>query len=56
MSNKKKTDEMFDLINSTDINKYLQTFMKGLTAKVFRTYNATNLFEQELRSGYRQQN
>ena len=49
MSNKKKTDELFDLINSTDINKYLQTFMKGLTAKVFRTYNATNLFEQELK-------
>jgi DNA topoisomerase-1 len=47
--NKDKTDQLFDLINATDINKYLQTFMKKLTAKVFRTYNASNLFQKELK-------
>ena len=46
--NKSKDDELFDAINSADINKYLQTFMKGLTSKVFRTYNASELFQKEL--------
>ena len=45
---KMKDDEIFDLISSTDINKYLQSLMKDLTAKVFRTYNASNLFQKEL--------
>lgn len=49
VENKKKDDEVFHLINSSDINKYLQTFMKDLTAKVFRTYNASNLFQKELK-------
>lgn len=47
--NKKKSDELFDKIYSNDINKYLQTFMEGLTAKVFRTYNASMVFEQEIK-------
>lgn len=46
---KKKDDEVFNLITSIDINKYLQTFMKDLTAKVFRTYNASYLFQKELK-------
>jgi DNA topoisomerase-1 len=46
--NKTKTDELFDKIDSTYINKYLQSLMKNLTAKVFRTYNASNLFQKEL--------
>ena len=46
--NKKKDSEIFDQINTTDLNKYLQTLMDGLTAKVFRTYNASNLFNKEL--------
>ena len=45
---KKPSDELFDKIDSTFINKYLQSFMKNLTAKVFRTYNASNLFQKEL--------
>ena len=49
MANKNGSDQLFDLINSTDINKYLQNFMKNLTAKVFRTYNASNLFQKELK-------
>ena len=49
MENKNASDNLFDLINSSDINKYLQSFMKDLTAKVFRTYNASNLFQKELK-------
>lgn len=48
MNNKNKYDQIFDLITSNDINKYLQQFMKNLTAKVFRTYNASHLFQTEL--------
>jgi DNA topoisomerase-1 len=48
MMDKEKGTDIFNKINSNDINKYLQTFMKGLTAKVFRTYNASNLFQKEL--------
>ena len=48
IENKLKDDQIFDKINSSDLNKYLQTFMDGLTAKVFRTYNASNLFQKEL--------
>ena len=49
MENKSNADQLFDLVGSADINKYLQSFMKKLTAKVFRTYNASNLFQKELR-------
>lgn len=45
---KNKKDDIFDLIRSDDMNKYLQGFMEGLTAKVFRTFNASNLFQKEL--------
>lgn len=41
-------EQIFDKINSSDINTYLQTFMKNLTAKTFRSYNASNLFQKEL--------
>jgi len=45
---KNKKDDLFDKIDSSLVNKYLQSFMKDLTAKVFRTYNASNLFQKEL--------
>ena len=48
MANKKADDRLFDQINSADVNRYLQEMMPGLTAKVFRTYNASSLFEKEL--------
>ena len=48
IKNKSKDDNIFNLVNTTDLNKYLQTLMEGLTAKVFRTYNASNLFYNEL--------
>jgi DNA topoisomerase-1 len=46
--NKSKSMEIFDKINTSDLNKYLQSLMEGLTAKVFRTYNASSLFNTEL--------
>lgn len=45
---KKKKDDLFDLINASLLNEYLNNFMKGLTAKVWRTYNASILFQKEL--------
>lgn len=41
-------DSIFDMVSSSDVNKYLQGFMKDLTAKVFRTYNASYMFQKEL--------
>jgi DNA topoisomerase-1 len=48
MTGKTKKDELFDLITSSSLNEYLSSFMKGLTAKVWRTYNASLLFQKEL--------
>lgn len=45
---KNKSDMIFGLVNPSHINRYLQEFMKGLTAKVFRTYNASIIFQKEL--------
>ena len=46
--NKSKKDELFDLITASSLNDYLNSFLKGLTAKVWRTYNASHLFQKEL--------
>lgn len=48
IKNKDKKDQLFDKISATDINKYLQSFMPKLTAKVFRTFNASCLFQREI--------
>lgn len=45
---KDKKEDLFHLINSSSLNDYLESFMKGLTAKVWRTYNASYLFQKEL--------
>jgi len=45
---KKKTDEIFDQINPSMLNQHLKQFMDGLTAKVFRTYNASKTLQDEL--------
>ncbi len=39
---------MFDLINPSLLNKELTAMMPGLSAKVFRTYNASVVLEKEL--------
>jgi DNA topoisomerase I len=38
---KEKGDDIFDRLNTTQLNKHLSSYMPGLTAKVFRTYNAS---------------
>jgi DNA topoisomerase-1 len=48
IKNKKKTDDVFDQITPADMNIYLKTMMEELTAKVFRTYNASVLFQNEI--------
>ncbi|KAF9503767.1 hypothetical protein BS47DRAFT_1445884 [Hydnum rufescens UP504] len=46
--NKTEGDAIFDRVTTTSINKHLNSYMKGLTAKVFRTYNASITFQQQL--------
>lgn len=45
---KKPGDDLFDRITPTVLNKQLQNYMKGLTAKVFRTYNASKTMQDQL--------
>ena len=45
---KKKTDEVFNSINPGMLNQHLKKFMDGLSAKVFRTYNASRTLQEEL--------
>jgi DNA topoisomerase-1 len=47
---KKKDEEVFDTLDPSSLNKHLTSLMKGLTAKVFRTYNASITLEKELPS------
>ncbi|KAF9897751.1 DNA topoisomerase 1, partial [Lobosporangium transversale] len=42
-------DELFDRLKTSELNKHLQSLMKGLTAKVFRTYNASFTFQDQLK-------
>jgi len=48
MENKKDGDDLFDRLNTSLLNQYLQQLMDGLTAKVFRTYNASYTLQQQL--------
>lgn len=48
-SGKSPTDDLFDKIDAQALNDYLKSQMEGLTAKVFRTYNASTTLQQELR-------
>jgi DNA topoisomerase-1 len=41
-------DDLFDLINASKLNDYLKSLMDGLSAKVFRTYNASITLQKEL--------
>jgi DNA topoisomerase-1 len=45
---KSKKDDLFEIITPTSLNDYLDSFLKGLTAKVWRTYNASYLFQKEI--------
>ena len=45
---KNPDDDLFDLINAQKLNDYLKLLMDGLSAKVFRTYNASFVLQQQL--------
>ena len=47
---KTKNDNIFDLITTSMVNAYLSKKMKKLTARVFRTYNASKLYEEEIQN------
>ena len=42
-------DKLFDRLETSHVNKWLTSYMPGLTAKVFRTYNASWTFVQQLK-------
>ncbi|XP_065283206.2 DNA topoisomerase 1-like isoform X3 [Dermacentor albipictus] len=48
MENKEPKDDLFDLLTTATLNKHLNKLMEGLTAKVFRTYNASMTFQKQL--------
>jgi DNA topoisomerase I len=45
---KEPKDLLFDLITPKDVNYYLKNFMPGLTAKVFRTMNASTIYQNSV--------
>ncbi|KAI8620897.1 hypothetical protein BC830DRAFT_1096703 [Chytriomyces sp. MP71] len=47
---KKEGDMLFDRLNTGILNKDLTKHMPGLSAKVFRTFNASYTFQQELKN------
>ncbi|RMC14710.1 hypothetical protein DUI87_06882 [Hirundo rustica rustica] len=50
MKNKDPSDDLFDQLTTTFLNKHLQHLMDGLTAKVFRTYNASITLQEQLKA------
>lgn len=45
---KKPADDIFDRVNPGKLNDFLKEFMEDLSAKVFRTYNASVTLQDEL--------
>ncbi|KAL9383543.1 hypothetical protein Peur_023866 [Populus x canadensis] len=45
---KKPTDDLFDSLDTSKLNAHLKELMPGLTAKVFRTYNASITLDEKL--------
>ncbi len=39
---------LMEFFQTSGLNKHLQSYMRGLTAKVFRTYNASITLQQQL--------
>ncbi|XP_068528881.1 DNA topoisomerase I, mitochondrial isoform X2 [Anas acuta] len=50
MKNKDPGDDLFDRLTTVILNKHLQNLMNGLTAKVFRTYNASITLQEQLKA------
>ena len=47
-ASKKPDDQVFSLLSPTLLNTHLNSLMPGLSAKVFRTYNASVTLQNEL--------
>jgi len=47
---KKGGDDLFDKLDTSKLNAHLKGLMPGLTAKVFRTYNASITLDAELKA------
>ncbi|XP_053415395.1 DNA topoisomerase I, mitochondrial isoform X2 [Nycticebus coucang] len=50
MDHKEPEDKLFDRLTTAGLNRHLQDLMDGLTAKVFRTYNASITLQEQLRA------
>ncbi len=48
MKGKEPTEDLFNKIDAQALNDYLRELLEGLTAKVFRTYNASSTLQIEL--------
>ncbi|ODV86989.1 hypothetical protein CANARDRAFT_196014 [[Candida] arabinofermentans NRRL YB-2248] len=47
-SPKKPGDDLFDRLDPSILNKFFQSYLTGLTAKVFRTYNASKTMQDQI--------
>lgn len=47
--NKTDQDKIFDRLDTSKLNKHLTNLMPGLSAKVFRTFNASFTFQEQLK-------
>ena len=45
---KKPSDDIFEMVNASKLNDFLKDSMDDLSAKVFRTYNASITLQNEL--------
>lgn len=45
---KKPGDDLFDRLDPSILNKYFHSYLPGLTAKVFRTFNASKTMQEQL--------
>lgn len=50
---KKGGDDLFDKLDTSKLNSHLKELMPGLTAKVFRTYNASITLDDMVRCNLR---
>ena len=48
---KQPADDIFDVVNASKLNEHLKDSMDDLSAKVFRTYNASITLQTELLKG-----
>nr|CAG4635991.1 EOG090X0296 [Eubosmina coregoni]SVE69672.1 EOG090X0296 [Eubosmina coregoni] len=48
IENKDPGSDLFDRLDTTILNKHLHDLLDGLTAKVFRTFNASNTLQEQL--------